>query len=100
MLRRLGVTLLLLATANVFAGEMIEVDVHGMTCAFCVDAVQRNLGKLPDVKTVQVSLESSKVRIESSEDHLDVDRVKQTILDSGFTPVSVQVVGETQGRAR
>lgn len=94
MLRRLGVTLLLLATANVFAGETIEVEVHGMTCAFCVDAVQRNLGKLPDVKTVQVSLENNKVRIESSEDQVDVERVKKTILDSGFTPVSVQVVAD------
>lgn len=97
MLRKLGVTLLLLATANVFAGETIEVDVHGMTCAFCVDAVQRNLGKLPDVKTVQVSLENNKIKIESNENHLDMDRVKQTILDSGFTPVSVQVVSEAQG---
>ncbi len=96
MLRRLSVVLLLVANANVFAGVTIELDVHGLTCGFCVDAVQRNLSKLPGVKTVQISLQSNKVRIESDEENLDLDQVKQTILDSGFTPVNVHVVGDVQ----
>lgn len=79
-----------LAVTQVFAGEVIEVDVHGMTCAFCVDAVQRNLQKLPDVERVELSLKLKKVKIHGKENSLDLDRIRQAIVDSGFTPITVR----------
>ena len=69
--------------------EQIEIDIHGMTCAFCVDSLQRNLVKLPDVETAEVSLKSKKVRLKTRGDSVDIERVRQTVLDSGFTPVNV-----------
>ncbi len=72
------------------AGEVVEIDVHGMTCGFCVDAVQRNLRKLPDVEKAEVSLKLKKVRIHARENGLDIDRVRKTILDAGFTPIDVK----------
>ncbi len=72
------------------AGEVVEVDVHGMTCGFCVDAVQRNLSKLPDVEKAVVSLKHKKVKIHGKETRLDLERVRQAIVDSGFTPISVR----------
>ncbi len=69
--------------------EQIVIDIHGMTCAFCVDSLQRNLSKLPDVESAEVSLKLKKVRIETRGDEADIDRIKQTVLDSGFTPVKI-----------
>lgn len=76
--------------------EQIEIDIHGMTCAFCVDSLQRNLGKLPDVETAEVSLKLKKVRIETRGEAVDIERIKQTVLDSGFTPVKVTPLPDAQ----
>ena len=92
MKKRYVIILLLALHANLFAGATVEVDIHGMTCAFCVDAVQRNLNKLPDVDQVEVSLKNNRIRIQSNADSLDIERVKQTILDSGFTPTEVRAL--------
>ena len=81
--------LLALAWLNPLAAEQIEIDVHGMTCAFCVDSLQRNLGKLPDIKSAEVSLKLKKVRIETAGDTVDIEHIKQTVLDSGFTPLTI-----------
>lgn len=79
---------------QVHAGEVVEVDVHGMTCAFCVYAVQRNLNKLPDVEKAEVSLKLKKVRIHGKEAGLDLERVRQAIVDSGFTPIAVRTFND------
>lgn len=83
---------LMIWTGIILASETIEVNINGMTCAFCVDAVQRNLLKLPDIAQVEVSLEKHQIRIVSGENAVDIERVKQTILDSGFTPTTVHIV--------
>ncbi len=75
-------------SSQLFA-EQIEIDIHGMTCAFCVDSLQRNLGKLEDVKSAEVSLKLKKVRIETHTEKADIERIRQTILDSGFTPLKI-----------
>ena len=89
-------SLLVLGWVNPLSAEQIEIDVHGMTCAFCVDSLQRNLGKLPDVKSAEVSLKHKKVRIETAGDTVDIERIKQTVLDSGFTPVKVTPLHDAQ----
>ena len=76
--------------------EQIEIDIHGMTCAFCVDSLQRNLGKLPDVESARVSLKLKKVRIETRGNMTDIERIRQTILDTGFTPVKIMPVPDAQ----
>ena len=85
-----------MAWINPLVAEQIEIDVHGMTCAFCVDSLQRNLGKLPDVESAVVSLKHKKVRIETAGDSVDLERIKQTVLDSGFTPVKVTPLPDAQ----
>jgi copper chaperone CopZ len=92
----LAYILLLLVWANPLSAEKIEIDVHGMTCAFCVDSLQRNLGKLPDVKSAEVSLKHKKIRIETASPAVDIERIKQTVLDSGFTPVKVTHLPDAQ----
>jgi len=69
----------------------IEIDVHGMTCAFCVDSLERKFGKMESISRVEVSLKQKKVRLETDENLPSIETIKQTVLDSGFTPVKVTV---------
>ena len=82
--------------ATIAIAEQIEIDIHGMTCAFCVDSLQRNLGKLPDVKSVEVSLKLKKIRIETKSEKADIERIKKSILDTGFTPVKITSVPDAK----
>jgi len=87
-------SLVLIQTA--FA-RTIEVDVYGMTCAFCVYSLERKFGKMDSVSDVQVSLKEKKLRLETDEKHPSIDIIKQTIIDAGFTPVRInEISGEQQ----
>ena len=86
--------LILLAGWLVFGGpalaasqEVLEIDISGMTCAFCVYGVEKNLGKLAGVDGVEVSLEADKARvIMEPGESADEDSIRECILDAGFTP--------------
>lgn len=89
---RSGVLLAALLLSATTIAETIEVDVHGLTCAFCVDSLQRQLKRLPDIEKVDVSLKAKKVRIVSSSAHIDRARVREIVIDSGFTPVNIRSI--------
>ncbi len=69
----------------------IEIDVHGMTCAFCVDTLQRTFTKFKTVSKVEVSLKHKKIRLETEGNQPSIDTIKQTVLDAGFTPINIVV---------
>ncbi len=80
---------LLLSSVPVLATpqEVLEIEVAGMTCPFCVYGVEKNLSKLPGVDKVQVSLKSNKARVVMKATHSpDETRIREMILDAGFTP--------------
>ena len=89
---RLWILIVTLLLPSATTAATIEVDVQGLTCAFCVDSLQRQLKKLPDIEQVDVSLKSKKVRIVSSADHIDIDRIREIVIDSGFTPINVSTI--------
>jgi len=74
----------------------VEVDVHGMTCAFCVYSLERKFGKMDSVSKVQVSLKEKKLRLETDENYPSIETIKQTIIDAGFTPVRIKEVSGEQ----
>lgn len=78
-------------TIQIAHARTVEIDVHGMTCAFCVDSLERKFGKMESVSKVEVSLKQKKVRLETDESLPSIETIKQTVLDSGFTPVKVTV---------
>ncbi|NRB38628.1 MAG: heavy-metal-associated domain-containing protein [Pseudomonadales bacterium] len=78
--------------SSLSAASTIEVDVHGLTCAFCVDSLQRQLRKLPDVENVDISLKSKKLRIITRSDNTDLEKIKATVINSGFTPVKIRTL--------
>ena len=74
--------------------DTIEVEVNGLTCAFCIDSLQRQLKKMPDVERVDVSLKFKKVRIVSRADNINIEQVKEIVINSGFTPVRVRKIND------
>jgi len=74
----------------------VEVEVHGMTCAFCVDSLERKFGAMDSVSEVLVSLKTKKLRLETDENHPSVEIIRQTVLDAGFTPIKIYEVTADQ----
>ena len=91
MKKRLTLLYLLLPFTPVQA-DTVEVEIHGMTCSFCVEGLQAELVQLPDVARVDVSLKNKVVRLVSEGDSLDMDRVREAIIDAGFTPTQTRHV--------
>ena len=89
--------IILIALATTFASQTVfartvEVDVHGMTCAFCVDSLERKFGAMNTVSKVDVSLKLKKIRLETQEDLPTVETIKKAVLDAGFTPTKVSIL--------
>jgi len=76
------------------SARTVEVEVYGMTCAFCVDSMQRKFNKMKSVSNVKVSLKMKKVRLETETDSPSIEIIRQTILDAGFTPKKVTVLDD------
>lgn len=68
-------------------GEMVLL-VDGMTCNHCKMNVEKNLSKLESINNVQVELASKSVHIQG--ENLNVDELKDTINDLGYTFVGKQ----------
>lgn len=87
MRKLLFVLLLSLSNLTFADGQVIEIDVKGMTCSFCQDGLNRNLKKLPGVKNSEVSLKLKKAHITMQPGKsLDEKMLRNAIIDSGFTP--------------
>jgi copper chaperone CopZ len=65
-----------------------------MTCAFCVDSLERKFAKLDSVINIQVSMKMKKVRLETGPNQPSIETIKQTIVDAGFTPVNITVMAD------
>ncbi len=93
-MKQLSVVILLfnLFLVQTISARTVEIDVYGMTCAFCVNSLERKFGEMKSVSQVQVSLTMKKVRLETEENSPDIDTIKQTVLDAGFTPVNITVL--------
>jgi len=78
--------------AQVANARTVEIDVHGITCAFCVDSLERKFEKMEFVSKVEVSLKTKKVRLETNDTLPTIEVIKQTVLEAGFTPVKITVI--------
>ena len=84
-------------TASAFGADetVVEIDIDGMTCPFCVYSLEQELGKLSEVKQVLISLKSNKARLILKEGaHIDSDTLREVVLTAGFTPGEVREVSE------
>lgn len=87
--------LLLFLSASAASDEVrvIEMDVQGMACAFCVEGLRNTLAALPGVDKVTVSLKNNLARLELDPQNApDSEAIRQAILDAGFTPGDVREI--------
>lgn len=77
--------------------QQLEVDISGMSCKFCVRNVEKNLLNLDGIKQTTVNLDKGIAKIVmTSGKQGDIKKIKELILNAGFTPGDVRVVKSTQ----
>jgi len=58
--------------------------ITGMTCSSCARAIERNVNKLDGVISANVNLATEKLNIEFDETIVDIQKVKDVIIKSGY----------------
>lgn len=75
--------------------KVVEMEVQGMACQFCVYRVKKSLSQAPGVTQVEVSLEAQKARIALKPGREpDLALYEKLIRDAGFSPGRAQVFTE------
>lgn len=64
---------------------MIAFRVDDMTCSHCVETITKAVRNADSAASVRVDLGSHRVEIESAA--LDAARLRDAIVDAGYTPV-------------
>ncbi|MBL3600578.1 MAG: heavy-metal-associated domain-containing protein [gamma proteobacterium endosymbiont of Lamellibrachia anaximandri] len=85
-------SLLLFTVSPGWAGtpQVVEIEVTGMTCPFCVYGTEKKLNKLQGVESADVSLKNKQARIVMKQgESADLETIRKAIFDAGFTPGGV-----------
>lgn len=64
--------------------EKLILNVKGMSCMHCVNAVKRALSSLDGVKQADVVLSTGKVTVEYEPAKVSADNMKKAISDEGY----------------
>ncbi|MEI4768984.1 copper chaperone CopZ [Psychrobacillus sp. FJAT-51614] len=64
--------------------NQVTIQVQGMSCGHCVNAIEGSVGKLDGVEQVKVHLESGNVDVSFNEEKVTVEEIKETIDDQGY----------------
>ncbi|MFF2753312.1 copper chaperone CopZ [Psychrobacillus sp. NPDC058041] len=64
--------------------NQVTLQVQGMSCGHCVNAVESNVGNLDGVNQVKVHLESGEVEVSFDEEKVTLEKIKETIDDQGY----------------
>lgn len=68
--------------------KVIDLDVHGMTCASCVRRVEKAVGKLPGVTASTVNLATEKAQVTYDAAQIDAEAIAAAIRDAGYDAVA------------
>jgi P-type Cu+ transporter len=68
----------------------VIMPIGGMTCASCVKAVERNVGKLEGIETVSVNLATEKAKIIYDPSVVRLSDIKQTVVKAGYEPLEIE----------
>ncbi len=67
--------------------QTVTLNVEGMSCMHCVNAVQKSVGSLPGVEKVEVDLAGKKVSVAYDAGKVDINTIKDKIDDAGYQVV-------------
>ncbi len=60
------------------------LNVEGMSCAHCVNAITKAVGSLKGVENVSVNLEDKTVSVRFKEGDITLDKIKEEIEEQGY----------------
>ena len=67
--------------------EKITLNVEGMSCIHCVNAVKNAIGSLSGISQVDVDLEEKKATADYDPEKVSVQSIKDAIEDQGYDVV-------------
>ena len=81
---------IVLSSPTVFAKD-ISVKINGMVCSMCAQGIQKKFSGLPEIKSINVDLDSKVVSISTKEDS-DIDDAKITklITEAGYNVAKIE----------
>lgn len=68
--------------------------INGMTCASCVRAVERAVGKIDGIENVNVNLATEKMTVNYDEDKTNEDNITKAVSKAGYEAVVDQDLKE------
>jgi len=66
------------------AQQTETLNVEGMSCMHCVNAIKNSVGSLLGVSKVEVDLMGKKVAVDFESDQVTLDQIKAKIEDAGY----------------
>ena len=67
--------------------ESKTLNVTGMSCSHCENAVKKSVGALSGVNNVIVDLKGNTVTVDFDSDKVKIELIKETIEDQGYDVV-------------
>ncbi|HZK88082.1 MAG TPA: copper chaperone CopZ [Anaerovoracaceae bacterium] len=67
--------------------EKVIINIEGMSCSHCVNAVTKAVGSLDGVSEVQVNLEAKTATVDYDSDKITLEALKNAIEEEGYDVV-------------
>lgn len=64
--------------------ETKTIKVRGMSCQHCVNAIKQNVGKVPGVDNVDVSLQAGTVTVSYDAEKTNMEAIEGAIAGAGY----------------
>lgn len=64
--------------------EKAVLNVEGMSCSHCENAVKKSVGALDGVSSVEVDLASKTVTVEYESANVSLEQIRNEIIDQGY----------------
>lgn len=91
------VQLLIINTALAAHEQIVEFELSGLTCSFCVYGLKKNLEKHTDVEKAKISLKQNKARIHLIPNaKITIKELEEIIKDAGFSSGNSQFYGRAE----
>src|SRR6476659_2529509 len=76
--------------ASAAPGASVRLQIEGMTCASCVNRVERALRKVPGVATAEVNLATETAEVQVLGDAADIDALTGAVVKAGYQAHAVR----------
>lgn len=84
------IVFVILGSIQVSAKDL-TVHVKGMVCGFCAQGIEKKFKAMPDVESVQVSLEKKTVFIKTKENKdISDETITKILTDSGYNVENIK----------